>query len=141
MKARLHRRVIDDRDPSQVRGRQPNGSCKVNAFRKFGAVRKKARKQAAAANLGSAATPATDGKARAQGRVRRRSRTGACCLQIPEPRFPAASTGSRSGLFSGHILTIEFPKGITCKVRLTPDPTYGLKKVLTHDPARARTDA
>ena len=54
----------------------------------------------------------TDGKLKSEGRVRRRSRTCACCLHDPEPRFPAASSGSRSSLFSGLFLTIEFPKGI-----------------------------
>src|SRR5947199_1555661 len=75
-----------------------------------------ARKQAAKANLASAATQASDGKPRAQGRVRRRSRTCACCPQIPEPRFPAASSGSRSSLFSGRFLTTEFLKGLRTKV-------------------------
>jgi hypothetical protein len=86
-----------------------------NAFRKFISYTDAARKQAAAANLASAATHATDGKPRAQGRFRRRSRTCASCLQIPEPRFPAASSGSRSSPFSGRYLTIEFPKGISLR--------------------------
>ena len=89
------------------------------AFRKFAHNANSARKQAAKANLASAATQASDGKPRAQGRVRRRSRTCACCPQIPEPRFPAASSGSRSSLFSGLFLTIEFPKGITAKAAPT----------------------
>jgi hypothetical protein len=39
------------------------------------------------------------GNREAQGRVRRRSRTCACCNQLPEPRFPAPSSGSPSGMF------------------------------------------
>ena len=91
-----------------------NRDSKRHAFRKFAHDTNSARQQAAEANLASAATRASAGKPRAAGQFRRRSRTCACCLQIPEPRFPAApppqrgcraggpgSSGSRSSLFSG----------------------------------------
>ena len=37
-------------------------------------------------------------QANVKGRVRRRSRTCACCNQNPEPRFPAPSSGSQSSV-------------------------------------------
>ena len=75
-------------------------------------VRTVARRQAAEANLARAATRAKDGKPRTQGRVRRSSRSCACCTHDPEERFPAASSGSRSSLSSGRVATTEFPNGI-----------------------------
>ena len=38
------------------------------------------------------------GNREAEGRVRRRSRTCACCTHDPEPRFPAPSSGSPSSM-------------------------------------------
>jgi hypothetical protein len=73
-----------------------------NASRKFVTTRKGPENQAAKANLASAATHATDGKPRAQGRVRRRSRDLRRLLPAPGAAVSPRRRAVRgSACFSG----------------------------------------
>ena len=59
---------------------------------------------------------AEDGKPRAEGRVRRRSRTGPCCPQVPEPAVSRGVERFAEPPGSGRSVTTEFPKGITPRI-------------------------
>src|SRR5438876_771635 len=82
-----------------------------HAFRKF-AARGNGRKHAVKANLASAARHAADGKLRAEGRVRRRSRTCACCARVPEPAVSRGVERFAEPHVSGRFVTDEFQKGM-----------------------------
>jgi hypothetical protein len=67
----------------------------------------------------SAATHASVGKQRAQGRVRRSSRSCACCTPDPEPRFPAASNRVAEPHVSGRSPRVKGSYLLSARTRTT----------------------